>query len=71
MENLILAMFPLSIYMAPTIIALSRGSHVARSVFWINLAFGWTLIGWIAAWVILIRAERQRTRFIAGFGGMS
>jgi hypothetical protein len=28
-------------------------------VFWINLLLGWTIIGWIVALVMSLRAQRQ------------
>lgn len=30
------------------------------SVFWINLLLGWTLVGWIVALVMALRAQRLR-----------
>jgi hypothetical protein len=29
------------------------------SVFWVNLLLGWTLIGWVVALVMSLRAQRQ------------
>ena len=29
------------------------------SVFWVNLLLGWTVIGWIVALVMSLRAQRQ------------
>ena len=29
------------------------------SVFWVNLLLGWTIIGWIVALVMSLRAQRQ------------
>lgn len=29
-------------------------------VFWINLLLGWTIIGWIVALIMSLRAQRQR-----------
>lgn len=52
----ILLMIPLSIYLSPTLWALARESDATRRVAVLNVFFGWTLIGWIAAWIIVIRA---------------
>jgi hypothetical protein len=29
------------------------------SVFWVNLLLGWTIVGWIVALVMALRAQRQ------------
>lgn len=45
-------------YMLPWAIAAVRDvPH--WSVFWINLLLGWTIIGWIVALVMSLRAQRQ------------
>jgi hypothetical protein len=45
-------------YMLPWAIAAVRDvPH--WSVFWINLLLGWTVIGWIIALVMSLRAQRQ------------
>ncbi len=36
-------------YLVPTLIAETRGAKHAGSIFAINLLFGWTILGWIAA----------------------
>ena len=44
-------------YMAPWAVAAIRDvPH--RSVFWINLLLGWTIIGWIVALVMSLRAQK-------------
>lgn len=44
-------------YMAPWAVAAVRDvPHWA--VFWINLLLGWTIIGWIVALVMALRAQR-------------
>ena len=44
-------------YMAPWAIAAVR--NVPHwSVFWVNLLLGWTIIGWIIALVMSLRAQR-------------
>jgi hypothetical protein len=45
-------------YMLPWAIAAVRDvPH--WSVFWINLLLGWTIVGWIVALVMSLRAQRQ------------
>ncbi|MDO9485301.1 MAG: superinfection immunity protein [Actinomycetota bacterium] len=46
-------------YMLPWAIAAVRDvPH--WSVFWVNLLLGWTIIGWIVALVMSLRAQPQR-----------
>ena len=45
-------------YMLPWAIAAVRDvPH--WSVFWVNLLLGWTVVGWIIALVMSLRAQRQ------------
>lgn len=45
-------------YMAPWAIAAVR--NVPHwSVFWVNLLLGWTIVGWVIALVMSLRAQRQ------------
>ena len=45
-------------YMAPWAIAAVRDvPH--WSVFWVNLLLGWTIVGWIFALVMSLRARRE------------
>lgn len=44
-------------YMAPWAVAAIRDVR-HWSVFWINLLLGWTIIGWIIALVMSLRAQR-------------
>lgn len=45
-------------YMLPWAIAAVRDvPH--WSVFWVNLLLGWTIVGWIVALVMSLRAQRQ------------
>jgi hypothetical protein len=46
------------LYMLPWAIAAVRDvPH--WSVFWVNLLLGWTIIGWIVALVLALRAQRR------------
>jgi len=44
-------------YMAPWAVAAVRDVR-HWSVFWINLLLGWTIIGWVIALVMALRAPR-------------
>ena len=46
-------------YFAPTVIAQTRNIKHPFTIFSINLLFGWTVVGWIAA---LVWAARQQPR---------
>ena len=48
-------------YMAPWAVAAVRDVR-HWSVFWINLLLGWTIIGWIWALVMALRAQRLVVR---------
>jgi hypothetical protein len=50
------------LYMLPWAIAAVRDvPH--WSVFWINLLLGWTIIGWVIALVMALRAQRLVVRY--------
>jgi hypothetical protein len=49
----------LLIYFVPTLIAMFRKSRVIGTVFLLNLFLGWTLVGWIAAFVIALLSDRS------------
>ena len=38
-------------YFAPTLIGLLRGHHNALAIFALNALLGWTVLGWIAAFI--------------------
>ncbi len=44
-------------YMAPWAVAAIRDVR-HWSVFWVNLLLGWTIIGWVIALVMALRAQR-------------
>ncbi len=44
-------------YMAPWAVAAIRDVR-HWSVFWINLLLGWTIIGWVIALIMALRAQR-------------
>ncbi|CAB4898682.1 MAG: superinfection immunity protein [Actinobacteria bacterium] len=45
-------------YMLPWAIAAVRDVR-HWSVFWVNLLLGWTIVGWVIALVMALRAQRQ------------
>jgi hypothetical protein len=48
----------LCVYFLPTVMALIRNRQRRTAIFLINLFFGWTVIGWIAA--MLSMAEQRK-----------
>ncbi len=54
MENLIAIAIPLlavSLYFLPTTMAFTRGKKIKVAILALNFLLGWTLIGWVAAFV--------------------
>jgi hypothetical protein len=51
--------FALGIYFLPTIIALFRAYRFGWPIFFVNLFFGWTLIGWVGALVWATMPKRK------------
>src|SRR5579859_2477549 len=47
------------IYFLPTIAAIAVECEIFRGVFLVNLFFGWTVIGWIAALLMSFRPEER------------
>jgi hypothetical protein len=53
-----------TLYVVPTVVALARGCWNVRRVVRVNLVYGWTGIGWLAAFVAACtgpRAARRRS----------
>jgi hypothetical protein len=48
------------VYFAPTIVALARQRGAGGQTFIVNLFFGWTVVGWLFAWVLAFRHRRPR-----------
>ena len=59
MEVLVLAAL---LHFLPTIIAMLRGHHNAFAIFLTNLLLGWTVIGWIIAFIWSFTASERRVR---------
>jgi hypothetical protein len=50
------------VYFAPTIAAGQRGHLSANAIFLVNLAFGWTLLGWFVALVWAMTGDTKANR---------
>ena len=48
---LIVLFIVLAIYFIPNWIASGRQHHQANAIFWVNLLLGWTVFGWLAAFI--------------------
>jgi hypothetical protein len=44
-------------YMLPWAVAATRGKLNSGAIFWLNLLFGWTVIGWVIALVMSFSAH--------------
>lgn len=63
MEGAILAaaaFMAVFVYFLPTVVAAKRGHQSGASIFVVNLFFGWTLLGWVAAlaWALAATTDR-------------
>lgn len=60
MKSSIVTAVLLVVYFVPSIVAASRSLKRARSIAFINLVLGWTLVGWVLAlcWAVA-RTERD------------
>ena len=56
---LLISVGALLVYFMPAYIACTRRHRNAAGVVILNLAFGWTLIGWIAALIWAVHQEKQ------------
>ena len=47
------------VYFVPSVVAWRLGVKSSKSIFYVNLVFGWTIIGWIVAmmWAMAERNE--------------
>lgn len=69
----VLAGFLILVYFVPTAAAAATNHPSAQAIFILNLFFGWTLIGWLAAlgWAVSApRAEPQPDYRITPFGAV-
>ncbi len=56
------AVFCIVFYMLPWLVAKMLDNQNSLSVFWINLCFGWSMIGWVVALVLALCTGRARTK---------
>ena len=57
----LVSLISLFLYLLPTIAAFNRHHHNAVPIMLVNLVFGWTVLGWFAAFVwALTRVETER-----------
>lgn len=54
-----IALVPLLLYFLPWLIALVRGHHNAGAIFLLNLLLGWTVIGWLVAFIWSFTSVRR------------
>ncbi|MFG1276551.1 superinfection immunity protein [Xanthobacter autotrophicus] len=57
-ENAIATLiFLIAVYFLPAIVASRRGHRNKSAIFALNLLLGWTLLGWVAAFVWSLTAQ--------------
>lgn len=49
MEGLIVVALVVTFYFIPTVIAWQKDHDSLITIFFVNLLFGWTILGWLAA----------------------
>ncbi len=52
----------IGVYFAPSIVAIGRNARMVGAVVIINLALGWTGIGWIVALCMAVSSQPQPTQ---------
>jgi hypothetical protein len=59
MPSLIDIFFSPPVYMAPTIVAFfyKKRASPLLYIFFINLLLGWTFMGWLVSWMLIVRSE--------------
>jgi len=57
----ILIIFPLAIYLIPTIIAIVRRQSNMVAVILIDILAGWTLVGWVIALVLSLTTPKVKS----------
>jgi Superinfection immunity protein len=64
--SLVIGLFVLTLlYVAPTIVAASIRSRNLLAVVLVDVLLGWTVAGWIAAWVLCFSGGRQNVPSVA------
>lgn len=62
MDLLVLAVLASAVYLTPTLVGWARHVPHLGSIAVINLALGWTLIGWVAALAMAARSAASPGR---------
>jgi hypothetical protein len=60
MDGLFILLVLLVLYFLPTMIASGRKHHNSGAIFALNLFLGWTLLGWVAAFVWGLTSVQSR-----------
>jgi Superinfection immunity protein/Protein of unknown function (DUF2510) len=64
---LLIIIFGAAIYFLPSIVAVARHAPDLGAVIVINLFLGWSLIGWVVAFALALRAHPRMVVFQAPF----
>jgi len=46
-------------YLLPWAVAATRGKSNTGFVFWLNLLLGWTVVGWVAAFLLAVLPHKR------------
>lgn len=60
-----LALFGLTAYFVPTIVAVARGHHQAAPIIVVNVFLGWSVVGWVVALAMACSEVRRRQQVSA------
>lgn len=60
LANIVLLLIVLGFYFLPSIVSMFRNTKSGMGIFLLNLFFGWTLLGWIAAFIWSFSAKTVR-----------
>lgn len=60
----VLLLFAASVYFTPAIVAFNRGVEHAFSIAALNLAFGWTMVGWCGALIWACYSRPRHSEFV-------
>lgn len=56
--------FALSVYLMPSLVAISRKHRNSGAIFVLNLLLGWSVLGWIAAIVWAFTSQEPQDRVV-------
>ena len=60
-ETLLVLIAIVVVYFFPAMVAARRNHHQNNAIFMLNLLLGWTVIGWMAAFIWAVSAVRRKT----------